>query len=624
MPAISNSPACCMRVLEAEALVEIEYEELPCISDPDLALAPGAPLVHESGNLAAFWSIDAGDIEAAFKVADVIVEGEYHCQAVDHAYLELESGVAWLDDEGVITIRCSTQVVEHYRDVARILGLPHGRVRVLAPYLGGGFGGKEDMTVEPYLALAVFRTGRPVKMTWSRQESLLARPKRHPMRFRYRTAALSDGTILGHDVDVLVDAGAYPLLSAYVLLYMSVNVTGPYRSPNARVRSQAVYTNNTPNSAMRGFGSMQAVLGYESQMDRLASALGIDRAQLRRQNSLTKGDVIPVGQRMQTSVWLPQCIDAVLEAAGPRPQPRDDRRVVGRGLACNIGPYGRVVWLNDSASAWVGFELDGSLVVRCGVTDVGGGQVASLAQIAAEVLGVELDRVTVHFGDSARTPLAGTTTATRQLMMSGNATLEASLRLRSQVLAAVAETCAFPESALEIGPGGVTTPNGVVPITEALAMCIRAKYPIDAMGTHYGPRGEGFEGHQVRTNRIYPDATFGAHIADVEGQIAGAVAQGIGYALSERIVFEDSFNRTGGFFQYTIPNSVDLPDIRCVILESGDGLGPFGARGIGEPPIGPCASAIASAVEDAIGVRPTRLPILAEDVIGYLAARGPK
>lgn len=635
---------------EAEPLVEIDYDEFPCVLDPEHSLDRDSPLVHESGNLNSTWSIDSGDVDGAFKVADVIVEGEYHCQTVDPGYLEPEAGVAWLDDDGVITIRSSTQVVEHYRDVAKILGLPHGKVRVLAPYLGGGFGGKEDMTVEPFVALAAYRTGRPVRMEWSRQESLMARAKRHPMRFRYRTAARSDGTILAHDVDVLSDAGAYPNLSAYVLLYMAVNVTGPYRCPNARVRSRAVYTNNTPNSAMRGFGSMQAVLAYEAQMDRLAAAVGMDRAEIRRLNSLEKGDTIPVGQRVPTAVWLRQCIDAVLEAAGPRPVTRDDRHVVGRGLGCNIHPYGRVVWLNDSSSAWIGFEMDGSLVIRCGVTDVGGGQVTSLAQIAAEVLGVGMDRITVHFGDSSRTPLAGTTTATRQLMMSGNATLEAARQLRRQILAAVSEARQVPESDLDMVPGGVSMPGELISIPDALAMCIRAKQPISAMATHHAPRGTGFEGSQVKADRIYPDATFGAHIADVEvdldtgqvrvlsyiachdvgraidplrvkGQMAGAVAMGIGYALSERIVFEDGFNRTAGLFQYAMPNSLDVPDVRCIVLESGEGLGPFGARGIGEPPIGPCAATISSAVEDAIGVRPTRIPVLAEDVVSYLASK---
>lgn len=610
---------------EAEAGVEIDYDELPCVLDPERSLDPDSPLVHEAGNLNSTWSIDDGDVDGAFKVADIIVEGEYHCQSVDPGYLEPEAGVAWLDDDGVITIRSSTQVVEHYRDVATILGLPHAKVRVLAPYLGGGFGGKEDMTVEPFVALAAYRTGRPVRMEWSRSESLIARAKRHPMRFRYRTAAQSNGTILAHDIDVLSDAGAYPNLSAYVLLYMAVNATGPYRCPNTRLRSRAVYTNNTPNSAMRGFGSMQAVLAYEAQMDRLAAAIGMDRAEIRRLNSLEKGDTIPVGQRVPTVVWLRECIDAVLAAAGPRPVPRDDRHVVGRGLGCNIGPYGRVVWLNDSSSAWIGFEMDGSLVIRCGVTDVGGGQTTSLAQIAAEVLGVDVDRITVHFGDSSRTPLAGTTTATRQLMMSGNATLEAARQLRHQILAGVSEVRGVHESDLDMIPGGVSMPGDVVPIPEALAMCIRTKQPIFALATHHAPRGKGFEGSQVKADRIYPDATFGAHLADVDvdldtgqvrvlsyiaahdvgraidpgrvkGQMAGAIAMGIGYGLSERIVFEEGFNRTAGLFQYAMPNAIDVPDIRCIVLESGEGLGPFGARGIGEPPIGPCAATLSSAV----------------------------
>ncbi len=632
---------------EARAMIDVEWEDLPAVYDPDAALESDAPLVHDAGNVAATWLIDNGDIDSAFDRADVIVEGEYSCHAVDHAYLEPEAGVAWFDDEGVLNIRSSTQVVEHYRGVAKILGIDQGLVRIHAPYLGGGFGGKEDMTVEPYLALATFRTGRPVKMVWSRGESLMARHKRHPARFRYRTAAMSDGTILGHDIEVTIDAGAYPLLSAYVLLYMSINLTGPYKSPNTRVRSRAVYTNNVPYSAFRGFGSMQAVLGYEGQIDLVADTLGLDPVQVRKDNALEKGYPIPAGQPFPTEVWLAECIDAALEAAGPVPTPSSDRVRVGRGLACNIGPYGRVVWLNDTSSAWIGFELDGSLVVRCSVPDVGGGQVASLAQIAGEVLGVDYERITVHFGDSARTPLAGTTTATRQLLMSGNATLLAATRLREQMLGGVAAALGLGEDDLELAGGGVITPEGVLPLQKAIGLCLGEKVSVHAIATYHGPRGKPIEGQQVSTDRIYPDATFGAHVADVEvdietgsvrvvgytachdvgraispqrveGQILGAVAQGLGYALSERIVVEDGINLTTGFFQYAIPTSADLPDLNCVILESGDGLGPFGARGIGEPPIGPCASAVARAVQDAIGVRPTKLPILAENVLDLL------
>jgi CO/xanthine dehydrogenase Mo-binding subunit len=631
---------------EACELVDVEYSELPGVFDPEQALGPEAPAVHATGNLLGEWNIDRGDVDAAFEQADAVVEGTYQTQAVDHAYLEPEAGVGWLDGEGVLNLRVATQVVEHFRDVAKILGIPDSRVRVIAPYVGGGFGGKEDMTVEPYLALAVWHTRRPVRMQWTRQESLLARPKRHRMLLRYRTAARADGTVTGQQVDITADAGAYAYLSALVLLYSSVHACGPYRVDNVRLRARCAYSNNPPTSAFRGFGGMQVVFGYESQMDQLARQLGISPADIRKRNALRRGDVLPVGQPIGTEVLLAQAIDAVCERAGPKPQPSGPNRLVGRGIASNLQSYGRLVWLNDSAAAWVGWQLDGSLTVRCGVPDIGGGQASSLAQIAAELLGTPMDQITVHFGDSALTPLAGTTTATRQLLMSGNAVYEACVLLRDAVLSAVAADTGQPSAGLRLEPGRVTGPGFSMDLRDALVVCRRRNVPAEALGTFFGPKGKQVV-RDLRAERVFPDFTFGAHLCDlevdtgtgkvrllryiaahdvgrainprsVEGQISGAVAQGLGMALLEEVTVEDGVNLTGGLFQYLIPVATDLPDIETVILESGEGMGPFGARGIGEPPIGPPPAAVASAIHDATGVRPRVLPITPERVLACL------
>jgi CO/xanthine dehydrogenase Mo-binding subunit len=631
---------------EACDLVSVDYEELPAVFEPEDALADGAPAVHAQGNLLGEWDIDRGDVDAAFAAADVVVEGSYQTQTVDHAYLEPEAGVGWLDDDGVLNLRVATQVVEHYRDVARILGLPEAKVRVIAPYLGGGFGGKEDMTVEPYLGLAVWRTRRPVRMVWTRQESLLARPKRHRMRLRYRTAASSDGKLLGQQIDITADSGAYAYLSALVLLYSSVHACGPYQVSNVRLRARCAYTNNPPTSAFRGFGGMQVVFGYEAQMDLLARELGMTPQEIRKQNALTRGDSLPVGQTIETEVLLAETIDAVLARAGDKPAPSGPRKAVGRGIASNMQSYGRLVWLNDSAAAWVGFQLDGSLSVRCAVPDVGGGQASSLAQIAAEVLGVPMDLITVHFGDSALNPLAGTTTATRQLLMSGNAVYEACTLLRDGVLAAVAEATGEPADSLRLEDGVISGQAVDVPLKEAIVTCRKRNVPIEALGTFFGPKGEPVV-KALQAGRVFPDFTFGTHLCDLEvdldtgqvrllgyvaahdvgrainprsvqGQITGAVAQGLGMALLEEVVVADGVNLTAGFFQYLMPTATDVPEIDAIVLESGEGMGPFGARGIGEPPIGPPAAAVASAIQDATGARPTVLPITPERVLECL------
>jgi CO/xanthine dehydrogenase Mo-binding subunit len=623
--------------------VDVDYEPMPGVFDAAAALLPDAPQVHESGNLLARWHVRSGDLESAFARASVVVEGDYRTQVVDAAYLEPESGVAWVDSDGVITIRVSTQVIEHFRDVADVLDVPHNRVRVIGTYLGGGFGGKEDVTVEVYLGLLAWKTGRPVKMVWTRQESLVARAKRHPYRMRYRTAALATGEIIGQQIDLLADAGGYAYLSALVLLYSTVMAAGPYRVPAVSVEARAVYTNNPPTSAMRGFGGMQVVFGYESQMERVARALRLSPLEVRRINALRRGDTLPVGQKLETHVAIPELVERAWEALGdPTPSPASHVKV-GRGLACNLQSYGRIVWLHDWSSAWVGFEMDGSLVVRSGVPDVGGGQASSLCQIASEVLGVPMARISVHIADSALTPLAGTTTASRQLYMSGNAVLKASRELREQLLAAAASLLETDARGLDMVDAQVVSRDGrTLTLPELLRGCARLGVPRSHLGVYHAPAGEPVD-LATGSGKIFPDYTFGAHAAEVavdtetgtitvlklvaahdvgrainpqsvEGQIQGGAVQGLGFALMEDVVLEDGVNMSTSFASYLIPSAADVPDVEPVVVESGEGLGPFGARGIGEPPIGPPAAAVANAIEDATGARVTSLPITPERV----------
>ncbi|MGH2955041.1 MAG: xanthine dehydrogenase family protein molybdopterin-binding subunit [Solirubrobacterales bacterium] len=638
--------------LAALEAIEVDYEPLPIVDDPERALEPDAPQIHESGNLLAHWELEEGDVEAGLAAADAVVEQEYRTQFIDHAYLEPEAGVAWRDTDGVITIRAATQVVEHFRDVAKILDLPDNRVRLITPYVGGGFGGKEDMTVEPYLGIAVALTGRPARMVWSRQESLLARQNRHAVRMRYRTGADADGRLVAMDVDILSDGGAYALLSALVLLYSTTCAAGPYRCPNVRIRARTVYTNHTPCSAMRGFGAMQVALGYEGQMDLLARRLDIDPLELRRMNFVERGDTLPIGQPLETTVELPALIDALGERLGELPEPSGPRRVVGRGYACNLQPYGRCVWLNDWSSAWIGFELDGTLVIRIAVPDIGGGQASSLIQIASEVLGVAPERIAIHIGDSALNPLTGTTTATRQLYMSGNAVLNAARELRQNLAEVAAELLEVAPEAIEFDADGVREADGERSLSfpKLLAACASVDVPWHVHATHRAPKGVPWQADENWRGRVFPDFTFGCHAADVEvdldtgqarvvryvaahdvgqainrqsveGQIEGGVAMGLGYALSERLVFEEAQNLTGSFAQYLIPTAVEVPEIVAVVLESGEGMGPFNARGIGEPPIGPPAPAVSAAIEAATGVRLTELPFTPERVSAATARR---
>jgi CO/xanthine dehydrogenase Mo-binding subunit len=637
---------------QALEAIDVEYEPLPGVFDAAAALAPDAPRVHpDRENVLIHWRLRQGSIEEGFRRAHAIVERTYRTQRVDHAYLEPEAGVAWIDGDGIVTIRSSTQVIEHFREIAEILRLPHNRVRVIAPFLGGGFGGKEDMTVEPYVALLAWKTRQPVRMVWSRQESLLARPKRHPFVMRYRTGADQRGQLVAQEITLLGDAGPFPFLSPRVLFAALVVGAGPYRVPHVKIDAQAVFTNNVPTSAMRGFGAMQVTFAYESQMDLLADRLGVPPLELRERNFLRKGDRLPTGEPIETHVALPEASHRALEMLGERSRASNAAAKVGRGFACNIQPYGRTVWFRDQASAWVGFEADGSLVIRSGVTDLGGGQAAALAQIACEELGVPIDRIAVHIGDSALTPLAGGTFATRQLYMSGNAVWKAARELRALMVPVAARLLEAAETDLRFVDNEVRvagSPNRTVALARVVAACGRDGVPTALLSVFHGEQAPPVN-QETGQGKTFPDYTFGCHAVEVEvdaetgtvtvlkhvachdvgrainpqsveGQIQGGAVMGTGQALLEEIALENGNNLTTLFANYLIPTSLDVPDVRPIALESGEGKGPFHARGIGEPPTGPPPAAIASAVWDAVGVRPLELPIAPERLFDALDA----
>lgn len=631
---------------EAADLVEVTYEGLPGVFSPEEALADGAPLVHDEGNVLVNWHLERGDVDRAFEEADVVVDNTFRSQHVEHAYLETEAGVGWLEND-VVTLRVSTQVIEHAVEIAAILGLPQSQVRVIASYMGGGFGGKEDMTVEPYLALLVWRTRRPVRMIWSRQESIMASTKRHPFTMRYRTAATKEGRILAQDVDIVGDAGAYPCLSARVLFAGAALSTGPYRVPAVRARARAVFTNNVPTSAFRGFGAMQVVFGYESQIDALAKAVGINREEVRDLNHIEKGDLTAAGETITTAVAVRETRARVLELLGEPSRPSGSHKAVGQGFGSSMQPYGRTLWFRDHASAWVTLQQDGTLLIRSGVTDLGAGQAASLCQIASEILGVPLEDISVYIGDTALNPPAGGTFATRQLYMSGNAILRAARTLRDQLSPVAAKELGVPEDEVIWADGMVRTKAGKagLSLAEVVRAADAARVDTSVLKT-WRARSGSFDPRRGQ-GHTFPDYTFGTHAAEVEvdletgevrllkyaashdvgqainpvrvrGQIAGGAAQGIGYALMEDCVTEHGHPLSSLFADYLIPTAMDLPDIQVAIVESGEGRGPLNARGIGEPPIGPPAATIASAVEDAIGVRPQQLPITAERIVALL------
>jgi CO/xanthine dehydrogenase Mo-binding subunit len=628
---------------EAARLVGVEYADLPGVFDPETALRPGAPQLEPTGNVISRWKIRKGDVEAGFREADVVVEGTYRTPFIDHAFIEPEAGVAWLDENGVVTIRVATQVIEHFRDVANVLGLPHSRVRIIAPYIGGGFGGKEDVTVEVFLGLLVWKTTRPVRLCYSREESILSPTKRHPFVMRYRHGARRDGTLVALEVELISDAGAYAYLSPLTLLYGMVHAAGPYRIPHVKIDGVSVLTNNPPTSAFRGFGSAQPAFAYESQMDELARVLGMDPLALRERNYLGKGERLACGQELETAVWLSETARRAWTALGPRRAPSGPGKRVGRGLASTLTAYGRIVWLHDWASAWVELQMDGTVLVRTGVPDIGGGQAASLVQITAELLGVPQEDIAIHIGDSALTPLAGTTTATRQLYMSGSAVQKAASELRATLLVQGAELLGVAPEAADLVNGAAVVradPERRVTLRELAAACARAHRARSAFAIYQAPAGQGMD-FETGQGKVFPDFTFGSQAVEVEvdaatgevqvlalaacydvgrainrnsveGQMEGGAAMGLGYALLEEDRVAEGVTLTPNLMTYLIPTALDVPDVTTIVLESGEGMGPWGARGIGEPAMVPTAPAVANAIRDAVGVRLRRLPVTPE------------
>jgi CO/xanthine dehydrogenase Mo-binding subunit len=637
---------------DALGLIRVDYEPIPGVYDPLEAMKPDAPQVEEGRpNIITHFEVIKGDVEQGFAEADVVVANTYHVPFVDHAYLEPESGVAWIDENGVVTIRVCTQVIEHFRGIADVLNLPHNRVRVIAPYVGGGFGGKEDITVESFIALLAYRTGKPVKLTYTREESLLCHSKRHPYVLEYKTGAKKDGRLTVLKARLVSDAGAYVYLSPWVLTYSMVTAAGPYRIPHVQVEGYTVLTNNIYTSANRGFGAPQVCFAYESQLNELAQRLDMDALKIRKINYLAKGESIATGQVLDHHVALQETTDKAWEALGSR-SPNQGNMKVGRGLASGMMSYGRMVFLHDTSRSYVSIEMDGSVTVRAGVQDIGGGQTASLAQIAAETLGVPLENVKVYFGDTALTPHAGTTTATRQLYMSGNATLTAAREVRQILLKKAGEMMGADPEGLDLVDNEVVDKEGAgknLSLTDVVKACASDGLPLYHVALFKAPFRTISQFKQIE-GQVFPDFTYGTHAVEVavdeetgkvevlnlvacydvgqainrlsvEGQLEGGAIYGMGYGLTEEIIVDKGILKTPSFSEYLIPTSLDVPDVQTIVLESGDGVGPFGAKGVGEPSLNSIAPAIANAVADAVGVRIYDLPLTPEKVLNAIKAK---
>lgn len=616
---------------QALALIDVTYEDLPAVFDAEEALKDDAPRLHHDtpNNIITHIRIRKGDMAQGWEQADVVVEGEYQTSWQEHAYLQPEAGLSYIDEQGRVTVVVAGQWThEDQEQIYHALGLPPEQVRVVYPAIGGAFGGREDMSVQIVLALATLRLRRPIKTQWTREESILYHHKRHPIRVKTRWGATREGKVVAVEATVIGDAGAYNYTSNKVLGNANLTVTGAYDLPNVHVDTYAVYTNNIPCGAFRGFGAPQALFAAEGQMDRLADALGMDRLEIRRRNCFKEGSLQSTGTPLPKGVSIAQVLDAVgresywqarpdgsVERA-PTPQPDDPSKRRGRGVACGYKNVGYSFGFPEHS--WAKVELYGDreierVVVRQGGADVGQGAHTVFRQMAAEAVGVPLERVTLITADTAETESSGSASASRLTFMAGNAIKGAGERAlelwHAEERPAMAEFMYRPPKTTNYDPmTGRSEPNFAYGYT---AQAVEVEVDIET--------------GQVRVLKVVAVNDVGRTINPllVRGQVEGGVVQALGYAMMEYLVSDKGRIKNPYFSTYLIPTALDIPlEVKAVVLEYPDPIGPWGARGMAEMPMLPLLPAIASAIHDATGIWLTSQPFTPDKVVKALRAAG--
>jgi CO/xanthine dehydrogenase Mo-binding subunit len=602
-------------------LIKVDYEELPVVTDMVDAMRDGAALLHpdHGSNVFCHYRIRKGDVEKAFAEADVIVEGEYHTPSQEHAYLQPEAGISYIDDQGRITVQVAGQWThEDQGQIAHALNIPAEQVRVIYPAIGGAFGGREDMSIQIVLALATWRLhqigiDRPVKIIWSREESIIGHHKRHPYILKTRWAAKKDGKILAAEVEAIADGGAYAYTSTKVLGNATLMCTGPYEIPNVKVDTYAVYTNNLPNGAFRGFGGPQGAFEAETQMNRLAEKLKMDAIEIRRRNVLTEGALLSVGTPLPKGVT----IDKVVEKCGEELRKSEIAHQVsdkthllrGTGFACAFKNVGFSFGAPEQSVATVEIHGDFDIervVIRHAAADVGQGAHTVMIQMAAETLGVPINKIHLIASDTAFTDDSGSASASRMTFMAGNSIKGACLN-------------ALEKWAAEERPA-ISTYQYKPPRTTPYDSQTGKSEPNFAYG--YVAQGVTVdvdsETGQIKILEVISTNDVGKAVNPilVQGQIEGGVVQATGYAILENFIQRGGFVLTPYLSTYLIPTIQDIPDsVKSVILEYADPIGPYGARGMAEMPFLPLAPAVIAAVHQATGVWFYEFPLTPERVL---------
>jgi CO/xanthine dehydrogenase Mo-binding subunit len=634
---------------EAMRLIKVKYKPLPTIDDPRAALEKDAPQLWPEGNLLNHGKIRKGDVEEAFKTADIIVESVYRTPSVDHLYMEVEAGCAAPLPGGGIQVWCSTQQPFLMRsNVARVLGLrAESDVRFIQTLPGGGFGGKNEASLDVTLraALLARATGRPVKLVYSREESLIASAKRHSSIIYCRTGATKDGRLVASEVEVYLDKGAYAASggdSPPAFKRATYHSCGPYDVPNAKVDVYCVHTNNPYGGQMRGPGCPQVHFAGEQQMDQLARALDIDPIEFRRINGLREGSRTAWDQRLDESVGLLETLEKAEAASGWKTRNGGSRRTAdgrlrGFGVASCLYGTGNAY---SAAEAYIFLTSEGKIRIAAGVVDFGQGSKTVLSQIASEVLDIPYSEFVMGVVDTAIDPFGGTSSSSRVTMQGGKAVYNAAFKAREELLRLGGHLLEVDSEDLELS-GGVVRSKGH-PGTKVSLVELADAFVVDELkqigvADHIPPAsktdketglGQPYEvygfGTQIAEVLVDPDTgeievagVWAAHDVGkaispmgVAQQIEGGVYMGLGFCLMEEIVQKDGRMLNPDMHGYLVPTSEDIPDaLESIIVEEPYSRGPFGAKGVGEQVTVPTAAAIANAVHDALGIRFPELPL---------------
>ena len=638
---------------DAINLIKADFQSLPVITNPVDARNANTDQIHEDGNLIKHIKVRKGDVDKGFGESDIVLEQIYHTNPNDHAFLEPECSIARITADGRVEIYVGSQIPYADREqVASVLGIPENQVRIIGQLIGGGFGGKEDIAGQIHAALLAKTIGRPVKLLFDRQESLIVHPKRHATQIKVKIGAKKSGQIISAQTELYGDSGAYASLGEKVMTRATTHSSGPYEIENVKADCYAMYTNNPPAGAFRGFGVLQSAFAVESIMDSLAHEIHMDPIALRKMNALRVGSVTNTGQKLNESVGLLECIEKVekvlYERAGVKPfesiqDPERPEIIKAWGFAIAYKNTGLGGGAPDKAGAEIELLADGSFEVRCASAELGQGLPTVLQVVAAEELGQNIDTIFVVQPDTDLTPDGGPTTASRQTFVAGNAVLYASKMLRELLVSELAERYDVPPEKINFIEGLAQIDKKEISLSYISKMLNADGISPKVNYTYWAPETQplGQEGNmhvafsfaaqavlvevncqtgQVNVPEVIVanDVGFAINPLGLKGQVEGGIIMGIGHALTEEFIMENGQVITDRLSSYRIPSITYTPKITSFLVEHPSKDGPFGAKGVGEIVLIPTIPAIANGLFNAVGIRINSLPINQETVLKFL------